>query len=279
MAEVAALDQGKARGVRCPSHRLAALRETPRHSIRDVLTTGQVSERIFVSLEAMLSDRPGSHCQVRLDAWTLEDAANVKLVRDEYLRSWALCYLLHHNPNYADRFRLLGNDYLTRQRGTFENLFAPMAQEIIFEYEFFLRRVDVGYRVDLCRWDWQKPCLSLDDEDAVTGRCVAARGWQTAGVRVTKGRTYAYDADGSWSTQASIGTFDANGSADGSGKLLAVVMRDFQLSEPFKLGRSGTFVAPETGSLHLRCGDAWNELGDNRGEMRVRFTHLIDDVP
>ena len=165
----------------------------------------------------MLAGRADSQRVVRLDTWTPADTANVRQARREYAWSWALCYLLHNNPNYAERFRTLGGDYLTRRGVSFEQLFAPMAGEINFEFGFFLQRVDVGYRVDLCRWDWHTRCRSLDDGSAVSTRCVAARGWQASGLLVTQGRTYRSEADGDWSTGADRETTDANGSPDGSG--------------------------------------------------------------
>jgi hypothetical protein len=33
------------------------------------------------------------------------------------------------------------------------------------------------------------------------------------------------------------------------------------------LGRYGTFTAPETGNLYLRCQDKWNEIADNSGTV------------
>ena len=53
---------------------------------------------------------------------------------------------------------------------------------------------------------------------------------------------------------------------------MAVVMSEFQLSDPFPLGCDSTFVAPMSGKLHVRCEDAWSGLSDNRGEMSVRIT-------
>ena len=154
---------------------------------------------------------------VPLAAWNKEHADSVRETRQEYLWSWALCYLLHNNPNYAERFRMLGGNYLTRTDASFDDVFAAIAREIVFEYGFFLERVDVGYRVDLCRWDWHKPNRSIDDAGQVEVRCAAARGWQASDLIVTAGKTYTYKASGFWNTGADSGITDANGHTGGPG--------------------------------------------------------------
>ena len=58
----------------------------------------------------------------------------------------------------------------------------------------------------------------------------------------------------------------------GEGKLIGVVMSDFRLTKPFKLGTDGEFVATASGKLYLRCNDNWNKLADNGGKIRVELT-------
>jgi hypothetical protein len=50
-------------------------------------------------------------------------------------------------------------------------------------------------------------------------------------------------------------------------------MSDYELSEPFELGQSGSFKAPADGKLYLRCRDRWSELGDNDGSVLVKMTN------
>jgi hypothetical protein len=50
---------------------------------------------------------------------------------------------------------------------------------------------------------------------------------------------------------------------------MGVILHDYQLEGPFELGKRGTFVAPVTGQLYLRCQDSWTELADNDGEITV----------
>jgi hypothetical protein len=105
----------------------------------------------------------------------------------------------------------------------------------------------------------------------VQRRVLAARGYQPSGVTVSAHHRYAYQTKGDWSTRADGPLNDANGAA-GQGQLMGVVLSDFRLSEPFALGAEGVFTPPASGDLYLRCGDAWEELADNRGEVCVRFS-------
>jgi hypothetical protein len=272
MAEMAVLGHGRGQGPRCSPAQLDTLRNGPAHTIHDIVSTGQSAQRLTDALDALLAQRGGDPRHVRPEAWTATDADNTRRVREEYLWNWALCYLLRNNPNYSERFRLLGGDYLTKKNDSFERLFTPMADEIMFEYAFFLQRIDSGFRVDLCRWDWHTPARPLDDATPITNRCLAARGWQASEALVTAGSSYDYEATGTWSAARHWEPTDADGHADGSGRLVGVVMRDFQLSEPFPLGCHGSFFAPMSGQLYLRCEDSWSCLGDNRGEVSVRLT-------
>ena len=39
----------------------------------------------------------------------------------------------------------------------------------------------------------------------------------------------------------------------------------------YRVGTHGSFKAPVDGDLVLRCRDAWNELADNSGSLKVRL--------
>ncbi len=286
MAEMAAFGEIHEAGVRCPSERLAMLRAMPLRSNRQIRQNSPAVTRMSRSLQKLHvahGSRPG---QVPLENWTAKDVESVQLLRDDYLWSWSLCHFLHHNPNYRDRFRMLGESYVTQPKDRFEQIFAPMANELCFEYEQFIRHIETGYRVDLCRWDWHCTFVPLRPGKIVTVRCEAARGWQPAEVWVTHGTPYAFRVRGEWSTEAE-GELYAPGARlpaaapNGRGRLQAVVLDGFRLGEPFYLNAAqGTFVAPATGKLYLRCEDAWHELADNRGHVEVKFARsAISDEP
>jgi hypothetical protein len=274
MAEMAVLGHGELCSDR---ERLLTLRHGTARSIRDVLSAGEAAKQLTSSLNSMLSNRGGNGQQVSIAAWTARDTDSVRLARQDCLRSWALCYLLYNNPNYSDRFQTLGSDYLTKRNVSFEQLFAPMAREVSFEFEFFLQHVDTGYRVDLCRWDWHRR-QTMQGGDDPREHYTAARGWQASDISVSEGKRYSFDAAGQWSTSADRPATDADGDAAGNGRLIAVVMQDFSLGDSFNLGTHGEFVAPQSGRLYLRCQDAWNELGDNCGQMRLQI-QPVPNVP
>jgi len=186
-----------------------------------------------------------------------------------YAWRWALCHLLANNPNYAARFHPLGMGFLTKQEVSFESVYGEVAREISFEYLFFLKNLDRGFRVDLCAWDWKKKCRPLGSSAPSSTPVDAARGWQSSGVSVAKDTEYEYAAKGTWKTTKSGTMVDANGAEDGSGKLVGVIFKDYQLGEPFDLGRFGSFTAPEDGSLYIRCREDFHEIADNTGKLTL----------
>jgi hypothetical protein len=189
-----------------------------------------------------------------------------------YAWRWALCHLLANNPNYSEQFRPLGLGLLMDKNMSFEQTYGPVAKEISFEYLFFLKHFDTGYRVDLCAWNWKRKFTPLTTPSRkTTANVLADHGWQPSGLTVSSGTEYDYATKGTWKTAKDQDAVDADG-ADGAGKLLGVVMKDFELGEPFELGRAGSFTAESDGNLYLRCQDKWNELADNSGTVTVRFS-------
>lgn len=188
-----------------------------------------------------------------------------------YAWRWALCHLLANNENYAARFRPLGLDILGKKGTTFEDVYGNMAQEISFEYLFFLQHLDQGFRCDLCSWDWKaKPKLAKGTLPT-TATIEAARGWQSSRALLKKGEEYQFAASGNWKTAKGGEERDADGDSDGRGKLVACLFEDYELSAPFELGVYGSFTAPADGHLVVRCQDAWNELADNSGKITLKI--------
>jgi hypothetical protein len=208
---------------------------------------------------------------------TLNDIVNVNSERNmtndswqNYAWRWALCHLLANNPNYSSRFRPLGLGFLTEQRVSFEETYGSMAKEIDFEYLFFVKHIDDGFRVELCAWDWKKKSKPLIDETARV-RVDAHKGWQASGLTLRSGRSYDYSASGAWQIVKDGPNLSADGDDSGGGRLEGVLFKDFKLSEPFPLGTYGAFEAPGDGQLFLRCRDRWGELADNKGALNVRL--------
>ena len=188
-----------------------------------------------------------------------------------YAWRWALCHLLANNPNYATRFKRLGISLMSQGPDSFDNAFGPVAPQISFEYDQFVQNFGNGYRVDLCVWDWRSKPKKLSKKSKTKLDVAAQAGWQSTRVNVVAGTSYNYIADGQWSLDSSTQT-DANGNENGNGRLEGVLYKDFKLSKPFDLGTKGAFVAPADGHLYVRCKDAWTDLGNNDGSIRVEFS-------
>ena len=188
-----------------------------------------------------------------------------------YAWRWALCHLLDFSPNYSARFRELGLGLLHGKDVSFEKSFGAVAREIDFEYQFFLKHFDNGYRVDLCSWDWKSKFVPLVGSRPTTIKVAAAKGWQASHALVNAGEEYQYKTIGTWSLSKEATPVNADGDSGGAGRLVGIVMHDYTLGEPFELGADGSFTAPASGKLFLRCKDAWNELADNKGSLTVRL--------
>ena len=203
----------------------------------------------------------------------------------DYAWRWALCHLLANNPNYADRFKPLAIALMEgRPDVSFESVYGPVAREISFEYEQFLRTVGNGYRADLTAWQWKAKFRSLPMPGAsVKATIRAAAGWQASGLRVEKGVGYEVVADGTWRIAQASQPRDADGDVNGHGRLVGVVFQDgekdggFTLTDEIPLGARRAFVAPAHGQLFLRCADDWTQLADNDDELNVSLRRTASE--
>lgn len=186
-----------------------------------------------------------------------------------YCWRWALCQMLANNPNYSGRFKALGIAMMSkRPQASFESAYGTVAKEISFEYQQFVQHVDNGYRADLAAWQWGGKFSPVGPNRPRRVKIIAAAGWQPSGVSVEQGEGYQVEAKGQWSISPGRST-DAEGTKGKQGQLRGVIMSDWKLSKPISLGKETTFTAPISGDLYFRCGDAWNELGDNDGEIQI----------
>lgn len=193
-----------------------------------------------------------------------------------YAWRWALCHLLANNTNYAAKFRPLGLALLKKQPTSFEAVYGDMAEEIVFEYCFFLKHLEQGFRADLCTWDWQRKFRLPKGSTAITAKIKADHGWQPSGAMVAGGTSYDYAATGMWQTSKEASAVSADGDEGGAGRLFGAIMTDedgknYQLGESFELGTKGKFTAATDGKLYLRCQDKWGELADNKGTLTVKI--------
>lgn len=187
---------------------------------------------------------------------------------------WALCYMMIHNANYANDFRSLGINMMSGDPETFELRFDTKMSEINFEFRQFLKNFDVGYREDLCQWQWKVTPSKLFGSDMVSTDVDARAGWQATKVELVAGQTYEYVAKGEWQTDPEFETSTASG-LNGQGRLVGAIFEDYQLSETIRLGERGKFVAETDGQLYLRCDDKWNQIEDNKGRLKVYVRKVL----
>ncbi len=277
MAQVLASDQSAVGedGLQFPEDIAESLVNGPTMSLNAVVLSGDNIKKLCDSLEAKAVAHVGLVGLVPDSQWNDDDTRSLGDIKATYAWSWLTCQFLEHNPNYQSRFRAMGQEYLVKQdTNAFSKWFDPVAPQLKFEYDFMVNHLSPGYRVDLCAWDWNKRWKSLDRCRNVRTKVLAARGFQPTGLLVTTGEVCSIQAVGTWTIQKQGTALTARGGPDGNGQLEAVLLKDFQLSEPFLLNSDSQFTAPQDGQLYLRCRDAWSALGDNEGSLAVSISRV-----
>lgn len=188
-----------------------------------------------------------------------------------YASRWAFCHFLAHAPKYSPQFLSLGRGLLTGQDVSFEQTYGAMARELSFEYLFFLKHIAPGCRVDLYAWEWNKKFAALRSGRVVSATIAAGRGWQPSGLTVSSGAQYQYAATGTCRIAGESREVDANGDDRGRGRLVGVLLNDYQLGAEFELGVEGSLQSTLGGNLYLRCRSAWNELAADSGRLSVKL--------
>jgi hypothetical protein len=223
------------------------------------------------------ADEPGVHCEEglapmlrRSQHWTIEQIVGMESRSAEtYGWSWSLCELMTRNPNYAEAFRKFGRALLAGDQLDFVKHFEKDLDKIRFEHSLLAAQFGPGYRAELCAWDWKTQFGPPMRGETREIEVQAARGWQATGLALSLGQRVAYKASGSWSVGEKGQAMSADGAADNRGKLIGVLFKDYELGEPFPLGRSGNFTSPGDGKLYVRCYDDFSQLGDNDGSITL----------
>lgn len=190
-----------------------------------------------------------------------------------YAWRWALCHFLVNNPNYRDRFRQLGVSFLKQRPTSFERAYASQMQELEFEFDLFVEHLDVGLNAETTAWNWKTRPREPSAKRTMTTKVYAQRGWQPTNALVSQGVEYALEIEGKWYVKPGEEVSVA-GNDQGKGKLIAAIMSDMKLSEPFEIGESTKLVAPGSGQLVLRCRDEWTQLNDNSGSITVKLSAI-----
>ena len=251
----------------CRPYTLAALQANPLPSAGDIMQQGNFTRDIARAVKRDVSAESTTD-------WTDADQQNIARAKICYAHSWALCHLLYNNPNYRERFQAAGKLALAGHRNSFRDAFAGILPYLEFELAQFAKHLDDGYRVDLCRWDWDSEHRTLEVGKTTTVRVVARRGYQTAKLRLRADQQYRIETQGDWHVEPAGTQLQTTEHAAGRGQLESVVMRDFELGEAVAFDRQGQLNTDSDGTLYLRCRDEWQRLSDNRGMVQVRITRL-----
>ena len=92
----------------------------------------------------------------------------------------------------------------------------------VFEYDFFVKHLDNGYRSDLCAWDWNVKCSNLSSTGRISHKTKALRGWQATKLLVRPEVSYDYVAQGKW--RVDVGDeVTADGRPNGTGRLVGMI--------------------------------------------------------
>ncbi len=189
-----------------------------------------------------------------------------------YAWRWSICHLLGFNENYTQRFKPLGIALMAEQRNVnFWTVYGTMSQEIEFEYLLFLKNMEIGYRVDLCTWDWTTKFKRISGRRSAIAKIKAERGWQASRLEVKSGERFKYETTGNWTIEPDGEKLTAEGDSESRGKLIGILLDDYELSEPFELGAAGNYTASGDGKVYVRCKDDWANLADNKGSITLKF--------
>ena len=219
---------------------------------------------------------------------TLSISGNDFTQNEPYAWSWALCQLLDTHPRYRERFRRLGEHLTPRAfAAAFQTSFAADMDDLAVEWALFVRGVEHGYDIERAAIDFRAGTALEASGGSRRVSIVADRGWQSSGVRVEAGDTYAVAAGGRitladdpkpWISEPPGITFRYAGGRP-LGQLLGAVRGDTDgmadgvtsMLEVIPMGSMARFTPAASGTLYLRINDAWGELGENRGEYAVQI--------
>lgn len=273
MAEVMSYHRGSDKTVRCRDEMVTYLQVARTRRVEKIIRNSHFTDKIMQSVTDMCREEGGKSESTSLDAmWGPADDEIFRRTRQDYCWAWALCHLLYHHPEYRERFQLFGRGFLSQDSSSFQELFAPVADQIDFELQQFVTNIDKGYRIDLCAWDWNAPFAPLTPGQAIRCDVDAKRGYQPTGLIIEADRRYRFTTTGTWSIGESHPKISASGTEQGAGRLVAGVLSDNKLVATFELGAEGEFIGPAAGKLYVRCQDEWAQLSDNSGAIALRIT-------
>ena len=203
-----------------------------------------------------------------------------------YAWSWALCHFLNTHPKYQPPFRELARHMMD---GGFHQhfetlLLRPHGADLRDEWLLFASQIQYGHNIEGSAIKFRQ-----GKELPATGKSPmieigAGGGWKSSHVKLTAGKKYRVRATGRFTVAVTTKPWisEPQGisiryfAGQPLGRLMGTIRPEPVASSDNRdilklipLGPDTTFVAPHAGTLFLRLNDAWNELGDNAGEVQV----------
>jgi hypothetical protein len=222
---------------------------------------------------------------------TLESIADygptAHLKNEPYAWCWAVAAFLDGHPQFSARFRQLPDDVRESApefSASFWKLFEADRRQMVEQWQLFVLHLDYGYDLEREALVYDPPGTALAGSREIRVR--AARGWQSAGVRVEAGATYVLEAAGRYQVAQAprVWWCEPGGvtiryyAGRPLGILLAAVSNESQaltgltpLAKPDVVGLGAELECREAGTLFLRINEAPAELADNAGELVVRI--------
>ncbi len=142
----------------------------------------------------LIDDAKADHRVLNLPAVMQLD--NRKQMGDEaYAWCWALVKLLDSNPRYRDRFHQLHKFVLDKNfNDLVRRKFAADWDDLNTEWQAYIATLDYGFDFDRMAIDFQKG-RPLENQ-SITVRIAADRGWQSSGIWLDAGKSYDLTATG-----------------------------------------------------------------------------------
>jgi hypothetical protein len=207
-----------------------------------------------------------------------------------YAWCWAACRFLDDHPQTQKAFREMQKHVRLPVEDFNRRLVEQIADwpQIAHEQWFlYVQGLDYGSEVAAAIVDYNdgEPLASTGAQCNID----AARGWQSSGIAVEAGKTYAIqatgkftiarDADGTpWPCEPGGVTLRYHDKRPLGELLVAVRNRDPLaggaplLAVPHAVGKRKQFTPNVSGTLYFRVNDSPAEFGDNQGQITVRVT-------
>lgn len=213
-----------------------------------------------------------------------------------YAWSWALCKFMDAHPRYSERFRDLGRHLEGAQ---FYRLLQSSFDEdmaiLWAEWEHFSRTLTYGHDIARAAIEFERG-LPLSDQTPATTELRSDQGWQSSGVWMEAGTSYAIEVEGEvvlanqprpWISEPQGVSIEYAGSRP-VGRVIAAIQSEQppaadatgSLLKTLDVGRSTVLTPDVAGTLYLRVNDSWNGLADNSGSYRVTIAeHTEIEAP